>query len=253
MEIGSIFADFGNTSLKLLYKDSKGKEHFSRILWSTGYHSIAEKIISIVSKCQFPQINAISVNSIAENRVRKILSKNGIGIKKVQKKLLYPTTSSYDLSRIGMDRIANINAAGKLFAKKNILLIDSGTAVTIEVIVGGHHKGGFILPGEKTLLASLHENTAALPRVTKLEMMPLPGKNTIEAISNGCGALFYQGIAALIDSIKEKYCISKVIITGGNGQNIIDSGYLNVRADYLPTLTLHGLKFMSEKENPSYR
>ena len=50
---------------------------------------------------------------------------------------------------LGVDRwLAILAAAFKLYPQKNVLIIDAGTATTVDLLAkSGVHQGGWILPG----------------------------------------------------------------------------------------------------------
>ncbi len=67
---------------------------------------------------------------------------------------------------VGADRIAIAIAATHLHPAENLLVVDFGTATTIEAITAtGDYLGGAILPGVSVAAESLATRTAKLPRI----------------------------------------------------------------------------------------
>ena len=75
-----------------------------------------------------------------------------------------PIVVEYDKSMLGTDRIAAAVGAIELYgADKQMIIIDSGTAITIDFVAGGVFLGGNISPGVDMRFEALSEKTAVLP------------------------------------------------------------------------------------------
>lgn len=121
-------------------------------------------------------------------------------------------------AEVGVDRLVNVFGALKIYGiKKNVLVIDFGTAITFDIgLKTFEYEGGIIYPGINLSLEALKNNTSKLPKVS-LEKPTSPiGKSTSEAINAG---IFY-GVSSLVNgcvrqiegSYKSKFLI---ILTGG--------------------------------------
>ncbi len=65
---------------------------------------------------------------------------------------------------LGRDRLAAAVGATVLWPGRNVLIVDCGTAVTIDLVTAdGTFQGGCISPGLRTRFRALHDYTAALP------------------------------------------------------------------------------------------
>jgi type III pantothenate kinase len=120
---------------------------------------------------------------------------------------------------VGADRIANAIGASYLYPDRNVIIIDFGTATTVDVIRGGReYLGGIILPGVRIQMEALEKNTARLPNVEIVSKGPLIGRSTIECIQSG---LYYgtrTAVVGLIREIREQVFAEEaamVIATGG--------------------------------------
>ncbi|EAZ88580.1 pantothenate kinase [Crocosphaera chwakensis] len=126
---------------------------------------------------------------------------------------LYPT--------IGIDRALATLGAGERYHFP-CLVIDGGTALTLTGIDSDRtFIGGAILPGLKLQFDSLSSQTAALPNIN------LPNKlgdrwanNTKNAIISGILYTILSGIQRFIDDWLNKYPESKIILTGGDAENL---------------------------------
>lgn len=100
---------------------------------------------------------------------------------------------------IGADRIAASIGASFLYPEKNIVVIDMGTATTIDVVTKEReYLGGAIFPGIKTAVNSLASGTAKLPVVEIVKPEKVCGTSTTEAIQSG---IYYGQSGALKEII----------------------------------------------------
>ncbi|MBR0154977.1 MAG: type III pantothenate kinase [Treponema sp.] len=87
---------------------------------------------------------------------------------------------------IGADRIAAAIGASNLYEGKNLIVVDMGTATTIDIITKEkEYLGGAILPGIKMSSSSLASGTAKLPAVEIIKPERSCGTSTVEAIQSG--------------------------------------------------------------------
>jgi len=149
------------------------------------------------------------------------------GFKKVlimKNNLRLPIEIEYEnKDKLGSDRIANAVGAVSLFNNSEILIIDAGTAITIDVIINKVFKGGAILPGLQTMFNSLFQNTKALPLISfnkNEENFYFPAKNTEDCIKVGIIKGVEYQIIGFIDYFLNIFPNGKIILTGG------DSDYL---------------------------
>lgn len=91
-----------------------------------------------------------------------------------------------DTSTLGMDRIANAAAAHAL-AGRAVVVVDCGTAITLEAVdAAGRFMGGAILPGRMLARRSLAAYTAQLPMLPLQQQRPAAlGRCTREAMEAG--------------------------------------------------------------------
>lgn len=142
-------------------------------------------------------------------------------------------------STLGGDRIAAAAGAWAAHAGEWLLVVDSGTAVTCDVVTpDGHFMGGNIAPGLKLSLDALHDHTALLPEVevptvTDSEFV---GHDTVSAMIKG--VVF--GVVGAIESMSRRLGKdTRVIVTGGNSSLLMP--LLDCRAEHHPNLVLDGL------------
>ena len=97
---------------------------------------------------------------------------------------------------IGQDRLANAIAAQEYYGTPAIIL-DMGTAITLDIVSQDGYEGGIIAPGLSLMTRYLHEKTALLPMVAESELLNVEGvigKSTVHAIRIGVAVGFYGEI-----------------------------------------------------------
>lgn len=159
--------------------------------------------------------------------------------------------------RIGIDRIMNaIGALPSLLRGSPAIIVDAGTAITVDLIDEKHiFQGGAILPGMRLMFQSLHDYTAKLPLINEWDLdrpsdeydYRLPGKNTENALVCGVIAAASGGVDLLVQSLGEQ-CQSapNLIITGGMGRTIQFHSRSRRSWIYKEKLTLEGIRIAAE-------
>ena len=118
---------------------------------------------------------------------------------------------------LGSDRIAAAVGAWNEAPGRNLLIIDAGTAITVDFVgKDGKYNGGNIAPGIKMRLRALHEYTSRLPMVDKEGDTPAIGYDTETAIRSGVINGICHEIEGYINEFKQKYCDLLVFLTGGD-------------------------------------
>ena len=124
---------------------------------------------------------------------------------------------------LGSDRLAAAIGAMEQAPGRNILVIDAGSAITIDFVDSkGHFRGGNISPGVKMRLTALHQQTSRLPQVEKEGDTPKFGYDTETAIRSGVIRGICHEIEGYIAEIKEVFPDVLVFLTGGDEKTLID-------------------------------
>jgi type III pantothenate kinase len=145
---------------------------------------------------------------------------------------------------VGADRIANSIAAVQLYPKKNILIVDLGTATTFCAISENkEYLGGSIVAGLRLNVEALESKTAKLPSVEIVAMKEALGRSTIESIQSG----LYFGHLGTMREISQRIsqeCFAGekpfIIGTGGFSSLFEKEKIFDVTQ---PDLVLQGLMF----------
>lgn len=130
-------------------------------------------------------------------------------------------TNQYDdVSKLGVDRWLAMLAAFHR-AKGACVIVDSGTAVTIDVLdARGMHNGGFILPGLKLMGDSLEGNTGIRLSAQESVDSVLLGHSTDSAVRNAAMA----AVISLIRRVLNELCPSGesvgLFLSGGDAERL---------------------------------
>lgn len=153
-------------------------------------------------------------------------------------------------AEVGADRIANAIAAVELFPKKNLIVIDFGTATTFCSITDQKdYLGGSILPGFRLSVEALATGTAKLSAVEIVKAERAVGRTTIESIQSG---VFFGALGAcreLITRIKQESFLGEqvsILATGGFASLFDQSSVYDF---HMPDLVLQGLRLAAKLNN----
>ncbi|MEA1982942.1 MAG: type III pantothenate kinase [Campylobacterota bacterium] len=202
-----LLCDIGNTSYHFLDTDNSYKE-------SVGVFNpqlIQEKVYFI------------SVNLEVKKRLESL--KNWIDLSK------YIDRNNY-YETMGIDRVVAVEASS------NAVIIDAGSAVTVDIVKYGEFEGGFIYPGIRAMQEAYENISPALAYSfnfdVELDIMP---KNSQDAISYG----FLKTLYAEVISHK-----LPIVLTGGDAGEF-KKIFKDARVD--EELIFRGMKKIMKKAN----
>lgn len=149
-------------------------------------------------------------------------------------------------SQVGSDRIV-IAVAALAEYKAPLILMDLGTATTIEVVEpDNRYIGGCIFPGVRISLDALTSRAAQLPGISLDKPKYVIGKNTVDCMRSG----MMYGTAAMLDGLIERIeeelgHQSTLIATGGMAQFVTPLCKRDIILD--KDLLLKGLNIIYKK------
>ncbi|MDE6271608.1 MAG: type III pantothenate kinase [Muribaculaceae bacterium] len=155
---------------------------------------------------------------------------------------------------LGMDRKATACAAAARYPGEKIIVIDAGTAVTIDLITPeGVFEGGNISPGLRLRFRSLNEFTARLPLIEEADRyIPAFGFDTPSAIRAGVIGGWIDEMAAV--AVRESSAGKvRIILTGGDSElavemlserirNLNPGCQNNIEIEHIPHLLAEGMR-----------
>lgn len=152
-------------------------------------------------------------------------------------------------SQLGADIVSNSVAAISKFSSP-VIVIDIGTATTFTVINKDETlEGVIIIPGIRLSLDALSTYTSELPDVSITKPKRIIAKNSQESMN--AGVLFGHAfmIDGFIEKIKNELKTKEINIAATGGLADIVLPYCNSRIEYIPNLTLYGLRILYLKNN----
>ncbi len=120
---------------------------------------------------------------------------------------------------LGIDRLAAVIAAHRLYPGKSSLVIDAGTTITYDhVDAAGNYFGGSISPGLNMRYKALNYYTGALPLLDADDKFSEDyGYDTASAIRSGVQNGLKYELLGFIKSYQAKEPELNIILTGGDG------------------------------------
>lgn len=145
---------------------------------------------------------------------------------------------------MGVDRwVAMIGAWAEF--RSSCVVVDAGTAVTIDAIDGkGQHLGGEILPGIVLMTEALAASTSDIPpsgsRIPAAASgLDIFGDTTGKAVQNGCWNAIIGAVDRAITTLRSSAYRPKVVLTGGDASRMLTA--LGTDPLHRPNLVLQGL------------
>jgi type III pantothenate kinase len=235
--------DVGNTRVKAAIFNSNHLEELvyidrddfiTQIGEVAGRYPVNKAIISSVGRLSEKQRRSVQLRfpTVLLSHTTKVPFKN-----------LYKTPET-----LGVDRISLMAAFAKAYPKISGLVIDAGSCITYDYIdENGHYKGGAIAPGIRLRYEAMHNYTANLPLLARIDEHDLIGNSTSSAMHSGV----INGVVAEVDGIinryKEDFNVQTVVITGGDGEFL--SKRLKNSIFALSNFLLEGLNYILINSN----
>jgi pantothenate kinase type III len=118
----------------------------------------------------------------------------------------------------GADRIAALYGASCIYKEENIIVVDAGTAVNIELLQSDlSYRGGYILPGIHNLSNLLLKKASLIKEVDPFGKSSEPGNSTASCLSNGVTLFYKGGVEALIKEGERVFPEGfRLLVTGGD-------------------------------------
>lgn len=245
---GVLTIDIGNSNTVLGHFERAELKHMWRVpsearavsSWFVKHRPLSKRLDRIVVSSVVPALTAVT-RSASQKWFRQealVITARQCPLKtKVQKP-----------SQVGVDRLIDAVAAHRLW-KRNTLVIDIGTATTLDVVTSqGEFLGGLIVPGPQTINRALHRDCAQLPLLPLRKTKSVLGRSTNEAIQAGVYWGYVSLLEGLIERMQKRFRSSLFIVaTGGLAPLFAPS--LPIIDRVHPTLTLEGLMFLASSSD----
>lgn len=240
-----LYLDSGNSSIKW-WVDTE----VALFRGSFDYSDISGSLIKVREK--YPKIQQIILASVLDrcNQKRIVEALTALfncPLKQciVTEKAVDVTCAYDDVEMLGIDRWLAVIAAWNKY-KKSCLVVDLGTAATLDVVdKKGVHLGGYIVSGLGLSIKALLEGTDNV-RPGSLESSKLRlkvGQNTAEAVYNGALASLVSLINAAYSDVLDKDKQALLLISGGDANLVVS--HLEYHHLLVENLVFSGMKLLN--------
>lgn len=216
--MSTLLIDEGNTRAKFALVDKNSASFRVKLLNITelAQHNISEIIFASVKATNdsvLKQVAALFPNAVIKELATQA---NAFGLQNAYKVV----------ERLGVDRwLAMLGC--KTLTKNAFIVIDAGTAVTIDAVsTQGQHLGGWILPNVAFSAESLAKRSGKIELTEPHSPAISLGKITESCVFNGLYASHIALINSLVEDLKNKYQQLDVFLSGGDShiyQNLLNS------------------------------
>lgn len=144
---------------------------------------------------------------------------------------------TYQPEALGLDRwLAMLAVRDQLQSQQVGIVVDMGTATTLDLFTRAGHMGGLIMPGFNTSKQALFSGTAQL-RQAQFDGHLQPAHSTEKAIGRG----YYWPIQALLQQWCQQYPGALLVCTGGDSGALMP---LLPQAKWQANLVIDGLQWL---------
>ncbi|RZD21467.1 type III pantothenate kinase [Pseudoalteromonas sp. MEBiC 03485] len=225
-----LLVDVGNTAIKAVLFDGKGYQacELSNLPWS----QIKELVYACVGSAELlkPLLAQAQQHAVPYFEAE------------VTAKLAMLTCAYQQFQNLGIDRWLAVIAAYVEYPQQNCIIIDAGTATTIDVLnKEGAHLGGWILPGLDLMTSSLTQNTQRVFDDKQIPFTTDLGRNTPNGLKNGAMVATLGAIELAKQHLNQQDC--QLLFAGGYGKLLADS-FIDAKFDSL--LVFKGLNYWHE-------
>lgn len=219
---------------------------------------------------QWGESNSIILASVQQaslvTLIKEWANKNLLSFKQVySEEKAFGVHCGYVLaSQLGVDRWLALLGAYSLYPNKNLIIVDSGTATTIDILsADGQHHGGWILPGVDMMQTSLLTNTAQISQhiihrnedhdkdnkhkaikqndLNNQISQLTSGDNTFDNIFHGSWLATVGAVNIAVAHVKDNINpLDHIILTGGNAEPL--AKHLSLPSIVNDNLIFYGLK-----------
>ena len=210
----NLVVDAGNTSIKMFLFENGEIAHSLKCCAIDELLPTLESVVPIGSI----EKSIVSSVSIEQETIAEVF-RPFFPIMLFCPSLRFPITIRYGTpNTLGSDRVAAVVGAAKRYPQRNVLVIDSGTAITYDILTAkGEYLGGNISPGLNTRFRALHNFTGKLPLLQLDNSIEgLFGTNTQEAIGLGVQNGILYEVEATIREFARRFDNLLVVFTGGD-------------------------------------
>ena len=233
--------DIGNTSTKFAVVGNREIVESTRTRSGANASEIERAVLSIM----IPYVDTAALSSVnpelTKDVARSIRRITGIRPLIVTSRLKMPVSiGTRQPSKVGVDRLCA--ACGALTERKrNAIIVDIGSAITVDLVLDRVLMGGVIMAGPQMTLSALHQFTAQLPDLELARYRRDGIDDTELAMLTGAVVGSNGAVVAAVDLLQKRSRASRIPVwlTGGHAERF--QRRLPRSYKFVPGLTLLGL------------
>jgi len=246
--------DIGNSGVKMGVLDgervlSRERLAFPELRDTNAFEMAVHRASSAVLR-----LNGVIVSSVAPDEtpdvVAGVQARTGVRPRVVSHEMRLPIDLAVPIpSRVGTDRICA--ASGALGGRRrNAIVIDVGSTITVDLVRNGQFLGGVIMPGPAMALSAMGRGTGQLPVLDPAALAdhwPESFDFTEPSMVLGSSLGAVGGIREVVRYLEaQSGAVSRHVITGG-GADVV-AGRLPTSWIHDPDLVLRGLYRIAKSE-----
>lgn len=212
----NLVVDIGNSFIKVAVVEQ------DEMLTLRRYQSVEEFAASNIV-AEFPLLHRAIVASTAmpTEAVAQLLRGWGLWVLEMTQQTAVPIENDYlTPETLGVDRLAAaVGAVSQVGG--SCLIVDFGSAITIDLVEDGVFRGGNISPGVEMRLRALHDYTERLPKCEPTDEILELGLTTRQAIEQGVMQGITNEIEGYISYFYAKNVKLSLIFTGGGAKYFV--------------------------------
>jgi len=227
MSQSNLFIDIGHSAVK----------------WRTLDSEVFSQSVNNFSPKSLPNNQSIWLSAVAHPEIVKAIEMEFSDVRVVKSLSHFGSLTIYykEPLDLGSDRFLSMLGALKHFPDRNLLIIDVGSALTIDVVNdSGEHQGGLIMPGLEALRGSFAKFATNSQNLNYSSLQ----SSTDEAWLGGTQAMLISSIKEQITGFEIEQPDGIVALTGGSVRSIISE--LPETVNYFDNLVLDGLDSYSK-------
>ena len=215
----------------------------SAVKWRTFDSKVSKESIEFFSASSLPNNKCIWLSAVAHSNIVDSIKREFANVELVLpcKKHGNLTIAYETPSELGVDRFLAMLGAIENYPSANLLVIDLGSALTIDIVNDdGVHKGGLIMPG----LMALRKSFTKFSTENMSQSLTGLQNNTKDAWLSGTETMLIVTIKEQIKDFQSQYSNGVVLLTGGDITKL--SNELPQSLNYFENLVLDGLVSYAE-------
>ena len=233
--------DIGNSAIKVGRVSGGRVDRVTAVPGRAAAAEVARVVARVVGGRRIDRAAVSSVRPASTAKVLRAIERElGVAALVVTHRVALPIEIAVRFpARLGADRICAACGAVR-GGLRDAIVVDAGTAVTVDLVLDRRFLGGVILPGPQVMLTALHACTAQLPELRVARREPRGIDDTRSAMTRGATLAVAGGIRAAVELLEERAGSRPARwLAGGHGEHL--QGRLPGRWHRVPHLTLIGL------------